>query len=283
VRLVACPDCHTQYDVSSVAAERFPCRCGRSLENRPLTPVDAQVRRCASCGASVRGEDASCTYCGSAIVRGVRPGSLICPECYAANAETSRFCVACGVAFRPEAVRLEGFELACPACEGRLRPQTVAGLGVGECGGCGGLWIPGDRFEALLARVAEAGRAAGPERRAPREPRATRGKPTAQRVQYRRCPECSAFMHRQNYRHSSGVILDACHEHGTWLDADELEQLAGFVLSGGVEAAAGSLAAWRPEPSARPARAEADLARIRLQHAPGETGSLWSLLTELFD
>jgi hypothetical protein len=29
------------------------------------------------------------------------------------------------------------------------------------------------------------------------------------------------------------VILDCCHAHGTWLDADELEQIAGFILSRG--------------------------------------------------
>ena len=42
-----------------------------------------------------------------------------------------------------------------------------------------------------------------------------------------------AFMHRRNYRKSSGVIVDECREHGTWLDPDELEQIAGFILSGG--------------------------------------------------
>jgi Zn-finger nucleic acid-binding protein len=40
-------------------------------------------------------------------------------------------------------------------------------------------------------------------------------------------------MNRSNYRKSSGVILDVCREHGTWLDADELERIAGFILEGG--------------------------------------------------
>jgi hypothetical protein len=29
------------------------------------------------------------------------------------------------------------------------------------------------------------------------------------------------------------VITDRCNSHGTWLDADELEQIAGYLLSGG--------------------------------------------------
>ena len=29
------------------------------------------------------------------------------------------------------------------------------------------------------------------------------------------------------------MILDVCHDHGTWLDADELEEIAGFILANG--------------------------------------------------
>ncbi len=33
MRLVACQNCHTQFDVTHVAAKTFPCRCGEQLEN----------------------------------------------------------------------------------------------------------------------------------------------------------------------------------------------------------------------------------------------------------
>jgi hypothetical protein len=39
-------------------------------------------------------------------------------------------------------------------------------------------------------------------------------------------------MHRRNFQKSSGVIIDRCSTHGTWLDSDELEQIAGYILSG---------------------------------------------------
>lgn len=45
-------------------------------------------------------------------------------------------------------------------------------------------------------------------------------------------------MGRRNFRKRSGVIVDQCHEHGTWLDAQELERIAGFVLSGRAASAA---------------------------------------------
>ena len=45
-------------------------------------------------------------------------------------------------------------------------------------------------------------------------------------------------MQRKNYGKRSGVIVDWCGTHGTWLDADELEQIAAFIASGGLRDAA---------------------------------------------
>ena len=102
VRLVACANCHTQYDVSDVVEKTFPCRCGEILENQPPAPVDAEIRRCGACGALVTPDAENCDYCNSAIVRDDdRDLSLICPECYARNADDSRFCTACGVTLPP--------------------------------------------------------------------------------------------------------------------------------------------------------------------------------------
>ena len=39
-------------------------------------------------------------------------------------------------------------------------------------------------------------------------------------------------MARRNFRKRSGVIVDQCRDHGTWLDGHELERIAGFVFSG---------------------------------------------------
>jgi Zn-finger nucleic acid-binding protein len=62
-------------------------------------------------------------------------------------------------------------------------------------------------------------------------------------------------MARRNYQRRSGVIIDQCHEHGTWLDANELERIAGYVLSGRAQ---------------RVADAEADRERRREQDAADE-------------
>ena len=233
MRLVACPTCHTQYDVSDVDAKSITCRCGEQIENRALDAMDARIHRCGSCGAIVSADAESCTYCSSEIIRDPLKLSLICPECYARCAERSRFCTACGVGFRPEEVRAEGYELPCPVCTSLMPPQQVAGIAINECLSCRGLWVPGDSFDHLVNRAIEARRSAVPEKLQAIKPRVTGNNPAAQQVQYRKCPECDVFMNRRNYRKTSGVIIDSCPTHGTWLDADELEQIAGFILSGG--------------------------------------------------
>jgi Zn-finger nucleic acid-binding protein len=229
LQLIACPVCHSQYDVSQVLTPQLACRCGETLENRPPNPVDAVIARCGSCGAQLRADAESCAYCDSVIVRDPDKLSLICPECFARNADTSRFCVACGVAFAPQPIPVEGRELPCPACDTRMPPSQVAGIAVNECPGCHGLWVAGDHFDALVRRAAQAREQRGTTAD---EPRVKGGNPFHQNLRYRRCPECDQFMLRTNYKRSSGVILDECRSHGTWLDADELEQVAGFILSG---------------------------------------------------
>jgi len=232
LRLIACSNCHTQYDVTDVALERIPCRCGAEIENRDLQAMDAKILRCGSCGAIVDAVAEGCDYCGSAIERDPGRLSLICPECFARSAEAARFCTACGVAFRPEQVRIEGQELPCPDCGALMPPHQVGDVGINECRSCNGLWVPGEGFDRLLSRAVETCQNAGPAQRLARPPRVTGANPAAQGVKYRKCPECMSYMQRRNYRKSSGVIIDVCHQHGTWLDADELEQIAGFILSG---------------------------------------------------
>jgi Zn-finger nucleic acid-binding protein len=281
LRLVACRSCHTQYDVTEVVLERFECRCGESVENRVGEPVDARIHRCGSCGALVRPEVPACDFCGSAIERDPAALSLICPECYARCAENARFCTACGVGFRPEPVKPEGHELPCPACDVPMPPHQVGGVGLNECPRCNGLWLRGDDFGLLVRRVHDARRAGDAETPARPAPRVTGANPAQQKVQYRRCPECQGFMHRRNFRRSSGVIVDVCHDHGTWLDADELERIAGFLVSGGA-------AAGPPEPAERTQaeqRAAAAFAAAssaatlrRLKQRPHEPGSLLGAL-----
>lgn len=257
MRLVACQTCHAQYDTAQIAAERFVCRCGATLENRPAEARDAPVVRCGSCGGALAPEHEACTWCGSAVVRRAAPGGPVCPECFARTPEGSRFCTACGVAFRPEPLAAAGRELPCPACAAPMAAHALAGIALSSCGRCEGLWVPDGHLERLL-EGAGGGELA---------PRVRGGNPTRQAVAYRRCPECETQMQRRNFQRSSGVIVDVCRTHGTWLDADELEQIAGFLRArpADTELVAGAERDARA-PGPRSPEADALFARILAEH-----------------
>ncbi len=238
MRLIACPNCHAQYDVANIVAKEFSCRCGETIQNRELTALETTVQRCSACGALIERDNAehNCAYCGALIERDLRKLSMICPECFARNAEDARFCTGCGVGFRPEPIQSYREEVPCPVCAILMPPQSVAGIGINECGQCHGLWVPDDNFELLVSHAIEAQRKRVNANGLPidgNKPRVTGANPAQQSVQYRRCPICDTQMYRRNYRKRSGVIIDTCGKHGTWLDADELERIAGFILSGG--------------------------------------------------
>jgi len=236
VRLVACPSCRTQYDVTDRAEPRFACSCGATVENRLPAAVDAEVRRCAACGGLLARGASRCEWCRAEIERDPLRLGLICPECYARNGEAARYCAACGLAFRPQPLPEPEPTLACVDCGTDLVVRAVGDVRVHECGRCGGVWAPGERLDRLVDRAIEA-RARTVADGEPPRPRRDGGNPLEEAVRYRRCPTCRQYMARRNYRRISGVILDRCPEHGTWLDADELERIAGFVLAGGLERA----------------------------------------------
>lgn len=232
MKLIACPDCHAQYDVAEMLADSaFDCRCGTELKATAPAASDALVHRCGGCGAVARDGIDDCEYCGAGIVHAVPRGSLICPECYARNFEDARFCLGCGVAFDPQRNPAERSELRCPCCERWMTTREVGGLEIQECSKCHGLWAEENRFEALVDRATTVVREYAKQGEAI-APRVDGDNPAASAVEYRRCPACDQLMRRLNYKKRSGIIIDQCNTHGTWLDAHELERIAGFVLSG---------------------------------------------------
>ncbi len=234
MKLVACPVCHTQFDVTGVAGDEVLCPCGESVRVESPVAVDAEIRRCASCGASVDGEAARCGYCGSSIVRPTGPLALICPECYARNGKKALFCASCGVRFAPQPVPEAGASLDCPCCAAAMKARSIGGVVVRECPACHGLWAPDESFEKLIRRAARAERETYRDKPA-RVGGGKRSGPFQGDVVYRRCPVCAGLMQRKNFARRSGVIVDWCGLHGTWLDADELERIAAFIAAGGLE------------------------------------------------
>lgn len=232
MRLVVCPFCETQYDASSSTEAAFACRCGVLVRNQALPGVDARIVRCGACGAAVGEGAKECEYCGAGITRTGGAKSLICPKCYAGNDERSRFCTGCGLEFRPVPIPAATSVVTCVAGCGPMTTQTVGGVTVHECAQCHGVWIPGNDLDTLVARARDGGGT-------PNSAATSASRPDfAASFAYRKCPRCSAVMTRSNFRRVSGVVVDRCGAHGTWLDADELERLAAFVAAGGLAKAA---------------------------------------------
>jgi Zn-finger nucleic acid-binding protein len=125
--------------------------------------------------------------------------------------------------------------LVCPVCEGerlvsrRMGQQQITVL---ECGKCAGLWLSNETVERLTDRVT---------REAAEKIRATERRPDGAKLRkqagprYRRCVYCKKLMHRRQYAHGSGVILDVCRDHGVWFDADELPQVLAWIRGGGLQ------------------------------------------------
>ena len=275
MKLVACPDCHAQYDIAEMVADSaFDCRCGTELKATAPEGADAMVHRCGGCGAVAREGIDDCEYCGAGIVHAVSRGSLICPECYARNLEDARFCLGCGVAFDPRQSPAERSELRCPCCERWMTTREVGGLEIQECPKCHGLWAEENRFEALVDRATAAVRESVKQGESI-APRVDGDNPAKSSVEYRRCPACDALMRRLNYQKRSGVVIDQCNTHGTWLDAHELERIAGFVLSGRAEQAARMEAAEKTENDREKAREASRRMALASARRDSESASVW--------
>ena len=247
--------------------------------------ADTRVQRCSACGALLREDAARCEYCEAEIERDAAALALLCPECYAGNTENARFCTGCGVAFRPEPLPDEEDEpIPCPCCRQAMRPRGIGGIWVLACEKCGGLWVPDRRLDELVRRVLETWRENGghPAQSVP-------ARSFERDFAYRDCPACCQPMQRKNFGQRSGVIVDWCGSHGAWLDAHELEQIAAFVLSGGLRdaasAAPGLSRGGRMSPEQARAWLSADREQDRVRQraeALGEGGSwLVELLTTL--
>ncbi len=264
MKLVACPKCHAQFDVADCPADSIACPCGAAIST--VTPVarDLAVTRCAACGALVGGEETSCSYCQAAVTRKPERAGPVCPECLARNPAGARHCTLCGVAFLPQPARTRTDTWGCPACKGvRFVVRNLGGLWVEECPTCLGLWAPGDIMDRLVDRIREQRRknGAAPASR----PHAERRAAWQAEISYRHCPECQGAMQRKNFGRRSGVIVDWCGSHGTWLDAHEMGDIAAFVLEGGLEQepAQAAGAAWSLP--ADPGRTTAILAADQLR------------------
>ena len=230
--LVACSECHRQYDVGDLApGSHVRCLCTRRIEVPAAKARQARMQHCSTCGGKLAENAKRCEYCDAAVSLADRGLGDACPECFARLPQGARYCSSCGVEIRPEAVLKHVSDQDCPRCEGTLAICEVEGQGrFTECTSCGGLWLDEVVFEELTRTRDRSSFAylftrdePSPQERPP------------EKVRYLPCPVCGELMNRRNFASRSGVILDWCRGHGLWFDANELERVLAFVEGGGLE------------------------------------------------
>ncbi|NUP95838.1 MAG: zf-TFIIB domain-containing protein [Planctomycetaceae bacterium] len=228
----ACGACGRQYDVTHLPrGGRVRCACGSTLEVRHVEPHAPRTLRCSNCGGNLVDGARKCEYCAAQISLREQRLDAVCPACFARCSSGARHCMECGVRIEPQALFALAEGQTCPRCAGELRDRVVGNTHVIECAACGGLWLGTAQFEQLCRRteaesVAPGTFASGLAR-----------VETYERQKYIPCLACKSLMLRRNYAGSSGVVIDACRQHGVWLDSDELERILAFVRGGGLDRA----------------------------------------------
>jgi Zn-finger nucleic acid-binding protein len=214
--------------------------------------ADASALHCPNCGASVDPDARRCPYCKA------RLATVSCPSCFALMFDGATFCPACG-ARRARSAEADA-HARCPGCKSPLKQLQLGSTALLECAACDGVWLDAAVFEQLCADKASQ---AAVLHRFPAVAAVTKG-----RVKYRPCARCGKMMNRINFGRISGVVVDVCKGHGTYLDPGELHQIVTFIQSGGLERARERQLEDLKEQQTRLREAESKLARERGRSDP---------------
>jgi Zn-finger nucleic acid-binding protein len=229
-----CPGCGLLYDLTSYRpGQRCRCRCGQVLvvPDAAPPPKIARTIHCSACGGNLEPGRPDCPYCDALVDLTDARMTAYCGACFSMNKEGAIFCSDCGKRLAARAEAPEATDEECPRCRARLRRRDVLGYRPLECPICCGLFVATADLAALIAEQ---------EKRVEARVSALTTQPeraslVAEDVAYLKCPACGTVMNRVNYGRISGVIIDTCKAHGHWLDADELEKIARWVATGGLD------------------------------------------------
>jgi len=114
----------------------------------------------------------------------------------------------------------------CPACDASLEEAELGDIPLDWCGQCGGVWCDGNELTTLFFTWQEASGGA----QAPAGENVPRSEDEDLADRERLCVICQAPLERFNFHYTSDVYVDNCPRgHGTWLDADRIEQLRAYA------------------------------------------------------
>ncbi|HET9955003.1 MAG TPA: zf-TFIIB domain-containing protein [Polyangiaceae bacterium] len=181
---------------------------------------EALAFRCPICGGPTEAAARRCEYCRSALA------TLRCAACFHLNPGNAKHCGGCGFELGLEPLATTS-TLHCPSCSAAMEALSEAAGTLYVCGSCEGQFVEHRLMSALVERQerVQTELVTGPPR----------AKHIVGSVAYRACPICSALMWRKNFGARSGVIVDVCARHGSFMDPGELPDILTFVSRGGLE------------------------------------------------
>jgi Zn-finger nucleic acid-binding protein len=232
--VIQCPACQASYDVSTYEpGQRLRCHCGQVLIRPAISPKVhiAKSIHCASCGGNLEQGRPNCPYCNALIDLTHARMTAYCAACLSMSKEGASFCSGCGKTLVTKVEHPAETTQSCPRCTILMRRRTLGEYSPLECPMCCGLFVEEDILDNLIHDHKEQGSIASSN---PGTKPAQASLPNGA-VVYLKCPQCETMMNRVNYGRISGVIIDHCRRHGYWLDNGELEKIARFVASGGLD------------------------------------------------
>ncbi len=134
-------------------------------------------------------------------------------------------CMYCGGAL--ESAVFEDHVIQCPGCTSTMEKHEIGGITIDICPDCEGVWLDKGELEQLLVKKPEL--MCKPRESGAETPQLGRSQ------QYRSCPRCAEVMLLKNYKRYSGVLIDQCGKHGSYLDAGEISKIFHFIENGGLE------------------------------------------------
>jgi len=223
---VECPMC----------ADKLARRESREQEREQEVEVEPQeltTSFCQKCGNSVYG-DGPCEICSAAYVQDANDASAgLCPGC-GNEVEDIHDCPICQTGHgRRRAPRSACNRILCINCTLPMDDQDWDGVPVRICDSCQAALFPPKALEQILDKLRETTEKLDyadvvKDLQAARDARGT-----VKDVRYRNCPDCNKPMSRVNYDKTSGIMLEHCGHHGTWVEQRAFTELSDWITRGG--------------------------------------------------
>ncbi len=191
---------------------------------------EVSTRFCSGCGNVVHGLG-DCSVCSAGRDARKRTEPSLCPNC-GNEVEDVHRCPICLDGRATGAARKKKRGTVCPSCDEELESQRWDGVEVRMCASCQGCLFPPGGLETTLDKLRHTPEAAD-LRAQVEELRKRLDAQLPRTIRYKPCPECGLSMTRRAYKRVSGIIVDVCGRHGTWVDQSTFGQLTEFMTRGG--------------------------------------------------